>query len=198
MMFRRLMMAQGSAGGSGGAGGNTPWGGWPPSNEIWYTTTDGTILDRDWSQGVKSISDATLAVESHTYENGIGKVRFSADVGIIGRMGLDEVASSLTKVCFPSSVLVVEAYAFRWAWLKEYWFNGYDGIYCPNIQYPAFNYINNFSANIYINAITPPSEAMEIADDKSSISAVYVPSSAVDGYKAVLTGFEDKIKPYNF
>ena len=86
----------------------------PPNNEIWYTSTDGNI--------VEPINTNLFAVdiESNTYENGKGIIRFSADLYQIGEKKYsyssieDAVfnANNLLTIKLPESVRQICTFAF--------------------------------------------------------------------------------------
>ena len=49
-----------------------------PDNELWYITTDGQKTDNSDKNLMGEFSrQAGLSVVSHTYENGLGKVRYN-------------------------------------------------------------------------------------------------------------------------
>ena len=76
----------------------------PPNNEIWYTSSDGTVV---------SPSDVFfyISVVSNTYENGKGVITFNGDVTDIGE-GAFRNRSSLTSVTIPNSVTSFSEEAF--------------------------------------------------------------------------------------
>ena len=95
--------------------------GTPPNNEIWYTSTDGEIVQFNADK-------LDVTVLSNTYNNGKGIIRFSADVTSIEGDSfvpfsdeLDIVAkcSNLRSIAIPNSVTEIGDYAFnRCAHLK--------------------------------------------------------------------------------
>lgn len=48
----------------------------PPSNEIWYQTSTANAITDEMLASMKTDQE----IESHTYENGIGKVRYAGDI----------------------------------------------------------------------------------------------------------------------
>ena len=76
-----------------------------PNNQIWYTTTDETIVE-------PYNTDAFSAnIVSNTYENGRGIITFDGDVTSIGTDAL-RGCNSITSVTIPNRVRLIEAYAF--------------------------------------------------------------------------------------
>ena len=83
-----------------------------PNNELWYITTDGQKVDsseRNLLGGFGSQKD--LQVVSHTYENGIGKVRYNADVVRFGE-GTFRFAKNCLLVSVPRKVRLTHAFCF--------------------------------------------------------------------------------------
>ena len=78
----------------------------PPTNEIWYTSSDGKIVT---PSKTKEFGDTIV---SNTYNNGKGVIKFSGDVTKIGRSAF-WCCSSLTSVNIPNSVTTIEGEAFR-------------------------------------------------------------------------------------
>ena len=81
-----------------------------PDNELWYITTDGQKLE-----GVDFIGNWNkqqgLEVVSHSYENGIGKVRYNTNVVKYGEGVLRYVRNCLL-VSVPRSVRLINAFCF--------------------------------------------------------------------------------------
>ena len=83
-----------------------------PDNELWYITTDGQKVDNtdinlmgNWNR------QEGLQVISHTYENGIGKVQYSADVVKFGEETFRFVNNCLL-VSIPRKVSLINAFSF--------------------------------------------------------------------------------------
>ena len=77
----------------------------PPTNEIWYTSSDGKIVtpNRTEEFGAKIVSN--------TYNNGKGVIKFDGDVTKIGRSAF-WCCSSLTSINIPNSVTTIGISAF--------------------------------------------------------------------------------------
>ena len=91
---RRALLASASSGGG------------IPNNEIWYTSSDGEVIEP------YGIDNFGARFESNTYENGKGVIKFNGNVTSISNSAFYE-CSSLTKVTIPNSVTSIGAHAFR-------------------------------------------------------------------------------------
>lgn len=79
-----------------------------PDNEIWYTSTDGKIVEPDLSVGKPA-----LTLLSNTYENGKGVLVFEEDLVTIP-FGLFSFCKTLESVVFPEGVIVVKNAVFEY------------------------------------------------------------------------------------
>lgn len=86
-----------------------------PDNEIWYTTTDGEMLETIMIGQVWQVEDiqkwVDAEIESHTYENGMGIIRCKTDITEIGMspyqaLGFQSIPN-LKTISFPNSVKAV-------------------------------------------------------------------------------------------
>lgn len=84
-----------------------------PNNEIWYITEEGKKINiaNEYLIGQWGKQN-DLQVVSHTYENGVGKIRYNVDVRSIGENFL-YIDRTVLLVSLPRVVNVVNAYSFR-------------------------------------------------------------------------------------
>lgn len=83
-----------------------------PDNELWYITTDGQKVDSSERNLIGGYNKQEgLSVVSHTYENGIGKVRYNADVVKFGE-GTFRIVSNCLLVSVPRKVSFISAFCF--------------------------------------------------------------------------------------
>ena len=76
-----------------------------PNNEIWYTTTNGEVID------ISNSSTFNTDIESNTYNNGKGVIKFNSDVTTINK-GEFSVSATLASVVLPKSVTKIGQEAF--------------------------------------------------------------------------------------
>ena len=75
-----------------------------PNNEIWYTSTDGNIVELSrFYNGVQPISN--------TYENGLAKMVFENDLTEIGQQMFDS-CNTLYEITLPNSITSIIEWAF--------------------------------------------------------------------------------------
>lgn len=83
-----------------------------PNNELWYITTNGQKVDSSKRNLIGGYNNQEgLQVVSHTYENGIGKVRYNADVVKYGEDVFRFVDNCLL-VSVPRKVSSIGAFSF--------------------------------------------------------------------------------------
>ena len=79
----------------------------PPSNEIWYTSTDGKIVEpKDGAMGA--------VIVSNTYTNGVGVIVFDRKITAIGD-GSFESCKNLKSISLPDSVTKIGYGVFQWS-----------------------------------------------------------------------------------
>ena len=85
-----------------------------PNNQIWYTSTDGEIVE-PYSGVDNNYADALTTfgvnIVSNTYVDGKGVIEFDGDVTIIGDYAF-LYCSNLTSVTIPDSITTIGSYAF--------------------------------------------------------------------------------------
>lgn len=85
-----------------------------PQEEIWYTSSDGKIVTPYKSTAFypqRYTSSSPLSIESNTYENGKGIIRFSGPIVAIGQAAF-ELRNNLVSVTIPKGVLELGYAAF--------------------------------------------------------------------------------------
>ena len=83
-----------------------------PSNEIWYTSTDGNIVEPYSGEGCEDNFTVFGAnVVSNTYENGMGIITFDDDISSVGYGAFNECVN-LAYMVIPDSVTAIGDYAF--------------------------------------------------------------------------------------
>ena len=76
-----------------------------PSNQIWYTSTDGNIVTPNKTDGFG------VAIKSNTYTDGKGVITFEGDVTTIGKQAFYN-CTSLASITLPESLTTIEQSAF--------------------------------------------------------------------------------------
>lgn len=79
-----------------------------PANEIWYTSTDGNVIELD-SRATSFGTDVSLV--SNTYENGRGVMTFSGPVTEISKWSF-YASTRLQSILLPESVVSIGDYSF--------------------------------------------------------------------------------------
>ena len=170
-----------------------------PSNEIWYTSSDGNVVE---PYSGKYNSNATAMqlfganITSNTYENGVGVITFDGDVTKIG-YGAFYNRDTPTSVTIPNSVTVIGKGAFLDC-------DALTSITIPDgvtvIEEDVF-YSCDALKTVYCKPTTPPSlDGVYVFDFNASDRKIYVPTASVDAYKAAdgWKEYADAIEPYNF
>lgn len=177
------------------------------SNEITYTTTDGKALELpDWGY-YDDVDIFGANITSNTYSNGQGVITFDGGISKIGADAFRD-CSNLTSVNIPNGVTIISTNAFANSYdLKDVSIP--DGVTIigshafqltniENITIPeTIEYIDPWAFDIYalqtVNCLSavPPivgdyifGNADVLDQTAYSLSAIYVPTEAVDAYKA--------------
>lgn len=77
-----------------------------PNNQIWYTSTDGQIVEPYKDEGFGAY------IVSNTYENGKGIITFNGDVTMIGEWAFDR-RYNLKSIIIPDGVVLIDSHAFN-------------------------------------------------------------------------------------
>lgn len=77
-----------------------------PNNQIWYTSTDGQIVEPYSDEGFGAY------IVSNTYENGKGIITFNGDITMIGKWAFDR-CFNLKSIIIPDGVVLIDSYAFN-------------------------------------------------------------------------------------
>ena len=77
-----------------------------PNNEIWYTSTDGNVVE------LSNTQNFTVNVVSNTYENGKGVMVFDGDLTSVGRFAFNG-CRTLASIALPKSVTSIGDAAFQ-------------------------------------------------------------------------------------
>ena len=94
--------------------------GYEITDEIWYTTTDGNVLEpKNAGLGVFGAN-----IVSNTYENGKGVIKFDGTVTMIGdyAFGADDKVGGITTldtITLPNSITSIKPRAFEWSSLSS-------------------------------------------------------------------------------
>ena len=82
-----------------------------PSNEIWYTTSNGTTTAPNKS-GSTDLWGSSTHYQSTEYTNGKGIMHFDGNVGYVPASGFNG-KGTLTSIALPETVMIIQNQAFR-------------------------------------------------------------------------------------
>jgi len=77
-----------------------------PNNQIWYTSTDGQIVEPYKDEGFGAY------IVSNTYENGKGIITFNGNITMIGEWAFDR-RYNLKSIIIPDGVVLIDSHAFN-------------------------------------------------------------------------------------
>ena len=115
-----------------------------PNNEIWYTSTDGKIVEPSTS------ADFGAEIVSMTYTDGKGIIEFDDKITKIG-YGAFADGNRLTSITIPDSVTIIEDWALGNC-------SNLSQVYCepvtpPTLQYAAFRDTNLSAIYVYKESV---------------------------------------------
>lgn len=154
---------------------NVQGGGSVPSDEIWYTSSDGNIVTPTTTRSLPEI-------DTNTYSDGKGVIKFKTDVTSIGEWAFQN-CTGLTSITIPNSVTSFGRYAFSGC-------SGLTSITIPNsitsIGSYAFSGCSKLSSIEILNNVTSIGQcAFEYCSGLSSVtignSVTSIGMTAFDG-----------------
>lgn len=157
MWRRRMMMAQ-----------RRTEIGMPPSNEIWYKSNDGQIVE-------PMVQDFGATYIDSIIEDGIGKMRFDGLVTSVGYYALGG-RSNLAQIYLPEGLTYIGSQALAGC------SNLYKVVFPSTLTSMGGNVLNGSGIRrIECRAVTPPTLAGALADISRN---VYVSIGSGEAYKA--------------
>lgn len=140
-----------------------------PNNQIWYTTTDGMIVEPTLPEAL----DASII--SNTYENGKGIITFDGNLTGIGDSAFQKV-STLQTLSMPNTVTYVGRHAFEYC-------TGLESIHFSN-QLETINSYSFYGCSA-LSGIEFPETLVNLGAWSfcycSSLQAIHIPES-LEGY----------------
>lgn len=155
-----------------------------PSNQIWYTTTNGEVL------ALNDSAKFNVEIVSNRYVDGMGVIEFDGDVTTIGAYSFADCVT-LSCVAFPNTITNIGSYAFSGCVNSSAVYISDLAAWC-NIDYEISNGTENPLSNagiLYLNGeivseLTIPDEVTTIKPltflGCSSIEYLTIPESVVD------------------
>lgn len=164
----------------------------PPDNEIWYTSTTGTVVE---------LPKYPCELVSNTYENGQGKFTFATNVTNLGKcfsdLGLtDKNSPDFLSLVFPASIETLDTYrtlaGLRYA----------TSIVLPrNVTNLGMDFLGSFGdksdndKHLYFLSETPPSSVSSLAFwNQGGTMYVYYPKGA--DYSIVKNALQSWVNEY--
>lgn len=151
-----------------------------PNNEIWYTTTDGEIIEPDENY----IQYINANIESNTYSDGKGVIKFDAPVTKMGSSCLHNIRN-LQTIQIPNSVKTIGAGTFAHClYLKEVILSKNITTFYADVFYNCekLSTINGFE-NLEIEYI-----GATAFQDCESLESITIPESVTKFYDGVFKG----------
>lgn len=150
-----------------------------PNNEIWYTTTDGSVLN------IEPYAEFGANVISNTYVDGKGIIKCDGPITIIGEESLTTSVNKLTSISLPNSIITIEDYNFTYTPAITQITIGKnvtklgDNVfgYCPSL------------ISVTCLATVPPEDIYYSALSNIGDGIIYVPAESVEAYKSVSSPF---------
>ena len=137
----------------------------PPSDEIWYTSSNGNIVNPN-----AVAFDNGITVVSNTYENGKGIIKLSGSTNTIGQTAFAN-CSNLTSIKLPSNVTSIGISVFEGC-------TGLTSIIIPSSVTSIGN--SAFEGCTGLTSIIVPSDVTSIGDSAfegcTSLTSVIIPS----------------------
>ena len=163
-----------------------------PNNEIWYTSTDGTIVTPESTTPFLDVDGNNIKIISNTYEKGKGIIKLKKECKKIGNWAFYG-CTSLSSITIPDSVTSIGENAFSGC-------TSLTGITIPDSVTSIGNYAFEFCdslSSIILLPETPPTLGTNAFNDIAINAVIYVPSESVDGYKSAdrWSDYADIIQP---
>lgn len=157
MWRRRMMMAQ-----------RRTEIGMPPSNEIWYISNDGQIVE-------PMVQDFGATYIDSVIEDGIGKMRFDGVVTSVGYYALGG-RSNLAQIYLPEGLTYMDSQALAGC------SNLYKVVFPSTLTSMGSNVLSAANlTELQCKAVVPPTLGGNLTD---STERVYVPIGSGEAYKA--------------
>ncbi len=143
-----------------------------PCFQLWYTSTNGELIDFNISHG----HFGSTSIISNVYQNGRGVITCAGPIREIAQGAFTYWASSFKTITLPSSIRTIGS--------------------------GAFYYHDNNLTDVYCNIATPPTGGEEMFynnyDNIGNIVTIYVPATSIDDYKNANYWKECNIVGYDF